>query len=76
MDDPLQQNIAGVNLFGTMWEDLGPEVVTALADIESGAYASGDALEEMKAVKYDDLGSMLEGLGRTLETILIPLAKT
>ena len=75
MDDPLQQNIAGVNLFGTMWEDLGPEVVTALADIEDGAYASGDALEEMKAVKYDDLGSMLEGLGRTLETILIPLGE-
>lgn len=75
MDDPLQQNIAGVNLFGTMWEDLGPEVVTALADIEDGAYASGDALEEMKAVKYDDLGSMLQGLGRTLETLLIPLGE-
>lgn len=75
MDDPLQQNIAGVNLFGTMWEDLGPEVVTALADIEDGAYASGDALEEMKAVKYDDLGSMLEGLGRTVETLLLPLGE-
>ena len=75
MDDPLQQNIAGVNLFGTVWEDLGPEVVTALADIEDGAYASGDALEEMKAVKYDDLGSMLQGLGRTLETLLIPLGE-
>ena len=75
MDDPLQQNIAGVNLFGAMWEDLGPEVVTALADIEDGAYASGDALEEMKAVKYDDLGSMLEGLGRTVETLLLPLGE-
>lgn len=75
MDDPLQQNIAGVNLFGTMWEDLGPEVVTALADIEDGAYASGDALEKMKEVKYDDLGSMLEGLGRTLETLLLPLGE-
>lgn len=75
MDDPLQQNIAGVNLFGTMWEDLGPEVVTALAGIEGGAYASGEALEDMKAVKYDDLGSMLEGLGRTLETLLIPLGE-
>ena len=24
MEDPLAQNTAGVNLFGTMWEDLGP----------------------------------------------------
>ena len=73
MDDPLQQNIAGVNLFGTMWEDLGPEVVTALADIEDGAYASGDALAEMKEVKYNDLSSMLQGIGRSLETLLLPL---
>ena len=29
MEDPLAQNTAGVDLFGTMWEDLGPEVVTS-----------------------------------------------
>ena len=29
MEDPLEQNTAGVDLFGTMWEDLGPEAVTA-----------------------------------------------
>lgn len=74
--DPLQQNIAGVNLFGTMWEDLGPEVVTQLASIEDGAYATGKELEKMKDVKYDDLGSMLEGLGRTLEMLLIPLGES
>lgn len=75
MKDPLAQNTAGVNLFGTMWEDLGPTAVTALADIEDGAYATGDALETMKEVKYDDLGSMLTGLGRTLETLLLPLGE-
>ena len=75
MDDPLQQNIAGVNLFGTMWEDLGPEVVTALADIEDGAYASSDALGEMKKIKYDDLGSMLEGVRREVETLILPLGE-
>ena len=35
--DPLAQNAAGVALFGTMWEALGPEVVPQLADIEGGA---------------------------------------
>lgn len=74
--DPLKQNEAGVALFGTMWEDLGPEVVTALADIEDGAYSTGDALEGMKAVKYDDLGSMLEGLGRAVEVMLLPLGES
>ena len=27
MDDQQARNIAGVNLFGTMWEDLGPEAL-------------------------------------------------
>lgn len=75
MDDPLKQSQAGVALFGTMWEDLGPEVVTALADIQEGAYATGEELNKMKDVKYDDLGSMLEGLGRSVETLLLPLGE-
>lgn len=36
MDDPISQNIAGVDLFGTMWEDLGKDTVLSLADIEGG----------------------------------------
>ncbi|MCI8276303.1 MAG: hypothetical protein HFI66_11995 [Lachnospiraceae bacterium] len=73
--DPLAQNAAGVALFGTMWEDLGPEVVTQLADIEGGAYDTADAMEGIKAVKYDDLGSMFEGLKRSIEVLLIPLGE-
>lgn len=73
MEDPMEQNAAGVALFGTMWEDLGPEVVTQLADITDGAYAAGDELEAMKDVNYDDLGSMIDGLKRNLELLLVPL---
>lgn len=73
MDDPLAQSQAGVALFGTMWEDLGPEVVTQLANIEDGAYATSDSMEELKDIKYDDLGSMMESLGRSVETLLLPL---
>lgn len=75
MEDPLEQNIAGVNLFGTMWEDLGPDVVTQLADIEDQAKITGDTLGEMADVKYDDLGSMFEGLKRSLELLLVPLGE-
>ena len=75
MEDPLEQNTAGVNLFGTMWEDLGPEAVAALAEISDGAYDTADAMGQIKEVKYDDLGSMLDGLKRSLELLLIPLGE-
>lgn len=75
MEDPLEQNTAGVNLFGTMWEDLGPEAVAALAEISDGAYDTADAMGQIKEVKYDDLGSMLEGLKRSVELLLLPLGE-
>ena len=74
MEDPVQQNIAGVNLFGTMWEDLGPEVVSQLASITDEAYAAGDELQNMQDVKYDNLTAALGGIQRQFETALLPLA--
>lgn len=75
MEDPLKRNEVGVALFGTMWEDLGPAVVEQLAGISEGAYGSADALEQIKAVKYDDLGSVLQALTRQVELLAIPLAE-
>lgn len=75
IEDPLEKDAAGVALFGTMWEDLGPEAVEALADIEDGAYDTGDALDGIKEVKYDDLGSMFEGLKRSVEMLVLPLGE-
>ena len=75
MEDPLAQNLAGVNLFGTMWEDLGPEVVTQLASIEDGAYDAANAIDTIKAAKYNDLSSIFEGLTRSIEILLVPLGQ-
>lgn len=75
MEDPIAQNTTGVDLMGTMWEDLGPEAVTALAEIEEGAYRTSDAMNQIKDVKYDDLGSMFEELKRNVEVLLIPLGE-
>lgn len=75
LEDPLEKDAAGVALFGTMWEDLGPEAVEALADIEDGAYDTGNALDGIKEVKYDDLGSMFEGLKRSVEMLVLPLGE-
>lgn len=74
MDDPLKQNEVGVQLFGTMWEDLGKDVVTAFGDIGKGAYDTKNALEGMKEVKYNDLGSAVEAIGRQLSVALLPAA--
>lgn len=75
MKDPMKQNVAGVNLFGTMWEDLGPEVITSLSNINSEMYSTSDALYKIKEVKYDDLGSMFEGLTRQVELLILPLGE-
>ena len=76
MEDPLKQNTAGVDLFGTMWEDLGVDAVTALSDISDGAYDAADAMGQIKKVKYDDLSSMMEALKRNVELLLLPLGES
>lgn len=75
LEDPLAQNTAGVDLFGTMWEDLGPDAVTALADIEDSAYETSEAMDGIKDVKYDDFGSQFEALKRNVEMLLVPLGE-
>lgn len=72
MEDPLAQNTAGVDLFGTMWEDLGPEVVAQLSSISDEAYASSDVLQSMNDVKYDSLSAALEGVKRKIDVALLP----
>ncbi|MEQ2680370.1 phage tail tape measure protein [Enterocloster citroniae] len=66
MEDPVKRNIAGINLFGTMWEDLGYEGVMALANINGSVELTTQNLEELNNVKYDDATSALASLGRTI----------
>lgn len=68
MDDQVKQNQAGVDLFGTMWEDLGIEGVAALMDLNGEIDTSKDALNELNDVKYDDVGTALEGIKRNLSS--------
>ena len=71
MEDPVEQSIVGVDLFGTMWEDLGPEVVTQLGSIRDMYDQTNASMENLKNVKYDDLGSMLETLKRQFSDIAL-----
>lgn len=77
MDDKVKQNQAGVDLFGTMWEDLGIEGVKALTNLEGSISSAKGAMEALKEVKYDDLESAISGLGATAqEKLLAPIANT
>ena len=74
MDDQVQRDAIGVSLFGTQWEDLGTEAMAAMSDIQGGAYDSADALGEINAVKYDNLGDAFQGIKRQAEVALLPMA--
>lgn len=76
MDDKVQQNLIGTELFGTMWEDLGIDGVKALTNINGEFDRTADTMERIKEIKYDDLGSAIQGLKRTLTTsLLLPIAE-
>jgi phage-related minor tail protein len=68
VDDDTQRYQLGVAMFGTMWEDLGEETVMALMQTGGEIEATTEALEKINAVKYDDLGSAIDGIKRNLQT--------
>lgn len=68
VDDDTQRYQIGVEMFGTMWEDLGEDAVLAMLNTQGQISTTKDALAEINAVKYDDLGSAIEGVKRNLQT--------
>lgn len=74
MDDPVAQSAAGVNLFGTMWEDLGPQVITSMSTASDAIDKGKESIEELVNVKYDTLTGALGGLWRTIQVdVLQPI---
>lgn len=71
MEDPVEQSIVGVDLFGTMWEDLGPEVVTQLGEIKGAYDQTNSSMDNLKNTKYDDLNSSLEELKRQFSDVAV-----
>ena len=62
--------------FGTMGEDANLDFVKSLTAVGEEFDNVAGTMEKVKAVKYDDLGSMLAGVSRALETLLIPLGES
>lgn len=68
--DPRKREMAGVALFGTQYEDLGPKMLTSLQqgtkgmkDVEGSTKRAGDAMS-------DNLGSKISGVTRKLNTMV------
>lgn len=77
MDDKVKQNQAGVDLFGTMWEDLGIDGVKALMKVNGSADKTKNTMKKIKDIKYDDVEADWESLGRTVQTDVInPIGKS
>lgn len=76
MDDPLKKNQAAVALFGTMYEDLGSDILPILSSMQNATLDNVDTLEQINKVKYNDLGQVLEAIGRKAEVSFLPLATT
>lgn len=75
MKDPVQQSTAGVDLFGTMWEDLGPKVVTSLSTANDYFDKTRDSADQINKIQYNTFGDALQGLKRQIETnLLLPIS--
>ena len=68
MDDQVKMNQAGVDLFGTMWEDLGAAGVKALMNVNGNITTSKETLEEVDKIKFNDVERRTESLGRKFKT--------
>lgn len=76
MNDPIAQNTAGINLMGTMCEDMGAEAVLALGDISDSAFDCAGAMDAIKDVNYSSLNNSLENVQRQIDLLIEPIGES
>lgn len=76
MNDPIAQNTAGINLMGTMWEDMGAEAVLALGDISDSAFDCAGAMDAIKDVNYSSLSNSLDNVKRQIDLLIEPIGES
>lgn len=75
IEDPVERNIAGVNLFGTMWEDLGENVILSLADVEGGLEDVEGATERAGERMNESFSTRAISLARQFGDSLLPIGE-
>lgn len=76
MEDQVERDAVGVALFGTQWEDLGVDAVKAMMNVSDEAYDTGQAMDGIFDVKYDNMGDAFQAVKRQAEVTLLPMAST
>lgn len=79
IEDPIKRNTLGVAFFGTMWEDLGAEVMLAMGNAEGslenveGAMANaGQALDDNIGTKISKIGIQIQFWMKEIGEQLLP----
>lgn len=70
MKDPVEQNAAGVALFGTQWEDVRAKVVLAMADGKDAVGDFAGATEQAEQTMHSGFGDRMLSTWRTLKTTI------
>lgn len=73
IEDPMKQNQAGVDLFGTQWEDLGATTVTALANVKGGLGDVEGATQKATDAMNNNPTAQFNSALRETQTALMPL---
>ncbi|MGC6588023.1 phage tail tape measure protein [Paenibacillus sp. Dod16] len=74
IEDPVAQNTVAVGLFGTQFEDLQKDVITAMGYVDSQFDMTIDKMGELNDIKMNTPGEAFARIGRQMETgILKPL---
>lgn len=75
MDDKVKQNQAGVDLFGTMWEDLGIKGIQAIMNMNGNIDKTYKSMQKIEDISYLGVQNTLKETGRAIQTdLLIPLS--
>lgn len=67
MTDPVAQETAGVQLFGTMWEDMGPKAILAMDPVQSKTGELAGATEQMGGKLHDVATEKVETIKRKFD---------
>lgn len=74
--DPVQQNTVAVSLFGTQFEDLQKNVITAMGTVKNEFDMTKNTMGELNQIKFNTPGEAAARIGRQLQTnLLIPIGE-
>lgn len=65
--DPVKRNTAGVNLFGTKWEDVRDNVILAMADSKKAVEGFEGSTDRASKAMHDNFGSKMKSVWRDLK---------